>query len=75
MLGEDNSDPIKVHPELNSGSSSRPSVRARNFSQNFGREHVNAPINTTRLVGDYEIEAAIVSCIYEIARFQPSFLK
>jgi len=26
-LGEDNSDPIKVHPELNSGSSPRPSVR------------------------------------------------
>jgi len=26
-LREDNSDPIKVHPELNSVSSSRPSVR------------------------------------------------
>ena len=26
-MGEDNSEPIKVHSELNSGSSSRPSVR------------------------------------------------
>jgi len=35
MLGEDNSDPIKVHPELNSVSSPRQCSRAR--VRNFGK--------------------------------------
>ena len=43
-LGEDNSDPIKVHPELSSISSPRPSVH--DLTQNFGREHANAPNRT-----------------------------
>jgi len=41
---EDNSDSIKVHSELNSVSSLRPSVGDRNLSGNFNREHANAPI-------------------------------
>jgi len=44
-LGEDKSDPINVHPELNSSSSPRPCVGVRNFFKNFGREHANAPNN------------------------------
>ena len=35
--GEDNSDPIKVHPELNCVTSSRPCVCV------LGTEHANAP--------------------------------
>jgi len=46
-LREDNSDPIKVHPELYSVSAPRPSVRDRNLPQNFGREHANASNNYT----------------------------
>jgi len=38
ILGEDNSDPIKVHPELHCVSSLQPGIRGRNFSKNFGRE-------------------------------------
>ena len=40
-LGEDNSDSIKVHPELNSVSSPRPCVCDQKFFKNFGREHAN----------------------------------
>jgi len=36
-LGEDNSDPIKVHPELNGV------VATKIFLKNLGREHMKAP--------------------------------
>ena len=46
-MREDNSDPIKGHPEPNSVSSPRQCVRVlaagRNFSKNFSRKHANAP--------------------------------
>ena len=46
-LGEDNSDQIKVHPELNCVSSRRPCVcmlATEPFSKNFSREHANASL-------------------------------
>jgi len=46
-LGEDNSDLIQVHPDFNSVSSLRPSVRVlaiEIFFKNSGREHANAHI-------------------------------
>jgi len=38
-LGEDNTDPVKVHPELNSVSSPRPSVRVL-MTKNFPKTSV-----------------------------------
>jgi len=59
QLGEDNSDPIKVHSELNSVSSPRPSARDQNFPQKFGREPANAPI-----VGSYSCELSALPLSY-----------
>jgi len=42
-LREDDSDPIKSHPELNCASSRRPGVCDQNIFINFGHEHANAP--------------------------------
>ena len=49
-LGEDSSDPIKIHPELNRAVLPRLCVRVRNFFKTFYREHANAPntIMTTK---------------------------
>jgi len=44
MLGEDNSDPIKVHPELNSASTPRPCVRALATGK---FQHANTPIESS----------------------------
>ena len=43
QLRKDNSDPIKVYPEVSCVSSPRPCVRDRNFFKNLGHEHANAP--------------------------------
>jgi len=54
-LGEDNSDLIKVHPELNSVSSPPLCAGDRDFFKIFGREHANAPnitINASQFLND-----------------------
>jgi len=55
-LGEDNSDPIKVHPEFNSGSSPQPSIRAlaTEFSKNFGREDIVSISEAVLLVIEFK---------------------
>ena len=51
-LGEDNSDPIKVHPKLNCVSSPRQCVRV------LGREHTNAPNKCLNVRKTEEVKAS-----------------
>ena len=58
-LREANSDPIKVHPELNCISS--PRVRDRIFSKSFSYEQANVPIIMC-LRGLLNLDSRYMSC-------------